>query len=69
MHAFITVLENPFYTATNKDGSFTLPDVPSGTYQVRAWVDPTTTESKSVTVSEKGNITLNFTLPPKTGLE
>lgn len=62
MHAFIMVLENPFFAVTKKDGSFTIPDVPSGTYRVKAWVDPTVNGAKSVTVNGDGNVSLNFSL-------
>jgi len=65
MHAFIMVTDNPFFGITKKDGSFTIPDVPSGTYQVKAWLDPSTNDSKPVTVGENEEVTLNFTLAPK----
>ncbi|HET6466533.1 MAG TPA: carboxypeptidase regulatory-like domain-containing protein [Nitrospiria bacterium] len=65
MHAFVMVVDNPFFGVTKKDGSFTIPDVPGGTYHVKAWVDPSTNDSKPVTVGENENVTLNFTLAPK----
>jgi len=65
MHAFVMVTDNPFFGMTKKDGSFTIPDVPNGTYNVKAWVDPSTNDSKPVTVGENENVTLNFNLAPK----
>lgn len=38
MWAQILVLENPFFTTSNRDGSFELPKVPPGQYSVAAWI-------------------------------
>lgn len=38
MWAQILVLDNPFFTTTNKDGTFELTKVPAGSYSVAAWV-------------------------------
>jgi hypothetical protein len=38
MWAQILVLENPFFTTTNADGSYELPKVPAGTYSIAAWM-------------------------------
>ena len=64
MHAFIMVLDSPFFGITKKDGSFSIPDVPGGAYRVKAWMDPSTNGSKSVTVNENENATLSFVLTP-----
>lgn len=37
MEGFVVVLENPYFTMAEKDGSFTLPEVPPGTYTLHAW--------------------------------
>lgn len=37
MSAFIVVAEHPYYAITSDDGSFTLPDVPPGEYQLVVW--------------------------------
>jgi plastocyanin len=62
MHAFILVLENPFFTVTAKDGSFTIPDLPKGTYRVNAWWTPAANSIQEVTVSGNEPVSLNFTL-------
>jgi plastocyanin len=37
MSATILVLQNPLFAEVRPDGSFTLPDVPAGSYQLVAW--------------------------------
>ena len=37
MVAFVGVVNHPYFAVTTADGTFTLRDVPEGTYQVRAW--------------------------------
>lgn len=37
--AAVFVAENPYYTITGSDGSFTLTDIPPGTYTLHAWHD------------------------------
>ncbi|MFL5637941.1 MAG: carboxypeptidase regulatory-like domain-containing protein [Gemmatimonadaceae bacterium] len=36
-HAWIAVLDHPYYAQTTANGSFNIPDVPPGKYRVRAW--------------------------------
>ncbi len=37
MESWAMAVENPYYAVTDKDGSFTLPDVPPGEYTLVAW--------------------------------
>lgn len=37
MSSWLVVTDNPYHALTGKDGSFTIPDVPPGTYEVRFW--------------------------------
>ena len=65
MHAFMLVLENPYFASTAKDGSFNIQDVPPGKYRVRAWMSPSVSHSKTVSVKEDQLASLNFSLSKK----
>lgn len=65
MHAYLLVLENPFFSMTAKDGSYAIANVPSGTYNVKAWVNPSNSIEKTVTVNGDETVSLSFTLQTK----
>jgi len=52
MSAFIVVAEHPYYTVTSDDGSFTLEDVPPGTYQLTVWHSGVHVKEKRTSGSE-----------------
>ena len=62
MHAFIGVVDNPYFATTKDDGSFDLPNLPPGTYTVTAWHETLGTQQATVTVpaSGKAQTTLQF---------
>lgn len=62
MHAYILVLDNPFFAPASKSGSFTIHGVPAGTYRVKAWMSPSVNAVKTVTVTDKEPSLLNFIL-------
>jgi len=37
MHAYAVVVEHPYAAVTAEDGSFTIPDLPAGSYTLEAW--------------------------------
>src|SRR5581483_9530827 len=37
MHCVVLVLENRFFASTDDNGDYRIPDVPPGTYQLKAW--------------------------------
>jgi len=37
MVAFVGIVDHPFFAVTGSDGTFTLSDVPEGTYDLRTW--------------------------------
>lgn len=50
MHAWIYVVDNPYYAVTGADGKFSIADVPPGTYQLVAAQPYTGQVEQSVTV-------------------
>jgi hypothetical protein len=53
MLGWIHVADNPYYAVTDKDGSFTIKDVPPGTYTLVTWQEHTGDVETPVTVKAK----------------
>ena len=62
MHAYILVLENPYFAMTGEDGSFSIANVPDGSYTLKAWMSPTVVVSKTVEVKGEAAVNWDFTL-------
>lgn len=53
MRGWIYVADNPYYAITLKDGTFTIADVPPGTYTLVAWQEYTGVTEIPVTIKAK----------------
>lgn len=63
MKAYVGVLKHPFFAVSGEDGTFTLKNVPPGTYTVVAWKEGGangTEKTMQVTVPAKGSATADF---------
>lgn len=60
MHAWAYVTEHPYVTVTDKDGKFTLSDVPAGKYKVKTWHEKEGEKTGKVEVSKGGTATLDI---------
>jgi Carboxypeptidase regulatory-like domain len=60
MKSYIAVMNSPYYAVTGKDGSFTLKDVPPGTYTVEAWQEKYGVVDQQVTIGPKESKTVSF---------
>src|SRR5260370_9610811 len=62
MKAYIAVFNNPYYVVTGKDGSFTIKNVPPGTYTVTAWHGSLASQGQMVTSGPRASqsVTLTF---------
>ncbi|MGA2604530.1 MAG: carboxypeptidase regulatory-like domain-containing protein [Verrucomicrobiia bacterium] len=65
MSAYVGVMDNPFYSATGDDGTFSLKGLPAGEYQVAAWHEKYGEQVQKVTVGagEAKTIDFKFTKP------
>lgn len=62
MSAYVFVAANPYFAITGSDGSYTLGDVPPGTYAVKVWHGKFGEKSGTATVDASGSITVDFEL-------
>jgi hypothetical protein len=61
----VGVMPNPYFAVTSADGSFSLGDVPPGTYTLQAWHETLGDQSQRVTVAANGSVTADFHLGAK----
>ncbi len=64
MLGWIYVVENPYYAIVGKDGSFTIQDIPPGTYKLKVWHPFLGKKEQNVTLSAKGKLKVNFEFSP-----
>lgn len=60
MSAYIGVVDHPYFAVTGTDGSFSLPNLPPGTYTLEAWHELYGTQTMEVTVGEKESVDVEF---------
>lgn len=61
MHAWVGVLSHPFYATSGPDGSFSIKNLPAGTYTIEAWHEKLGTQTQTVTVGAGETKTADFT--------
>ncbi|MBI3950843.1 MAG: hypothetical protein HY314_10370 [Acidobacteria bacterium] len=62
MHAIILVKKNPYFSTCEKQGEFSIPDVPAGDHIVQAWHEQYGPAVQEVTVPADGTVWVNFHL-------
>jgi len=62
MSAYVLVRDNPFWARPDAGGGFEIPDVPAGTWVLKAWHERTGEASQPVTVPERGAVEAALTL-------
>ncbi|MGA8491994.1 MAG: carboxypeptidase regulatory-like domain-containing protein [Terriglobales bacterium] len=60
MRGYIAVLKNPYFALTKPDGTFDLPNLPPGTYTVKAWHEKLGTSTQTITVEANQTKEINF---------
>ena len=53
MNAYVGVLEHPYFAVSKTDGTFSIPNLPPGTYTLAAWHERLGEQTMSVTVAAK----------------
>ncbi len=67
MRSYIGVMSNPFFAVTKADGTFSIPNLPPGTYQIEAWHERLGTQKASVTVGATDSKAVAFKFAPPAG--
>lgn len=60
MNATILVLDNPFFARPDDEGTYTIPNVPEGSYTLKLWYGREVVETLQVTVKNGEALTLNL---------
>ena len=60
MHGWVFVARNPYYAVVDKNGTFTITDVPPGTYTVKSWHGRLGEQELTVEIEADGNTDLTF---------
>jgi len=61
MHAYVGVMDHPYFAVTHDGGRFELKNLPAGTYTIEAWHEKLGTQTQTVTLGEKESKQLTFT--------
>lgn len=60
MQNFFYAVENPYFAISEKDGSFSIDQVPPGSYKLTAWHPVLGLKEQEVTVAAGGKLDVNF---------
>jgi carboxypeptidase family protein len=60
MRGYIAVLKNPYFAVTKQDGSFDLPNLPPGTYTIKAWHEKQGTATQTITIGANQTKEISF---------
>ncbi len=66
MEAYIGVQDHPYMAVSGTDGSFSLANLPPGTYTIEAWHQKYGTQTQSVTVGPQESKEISFTFSAET---
>ena len=65
MHAYIGVLDHPYFSVSKEDGVFEIPNLPPGTYTLAVWHEQLGTLEQQITVNPSQNAIVDFTYKGK----
>jgi hypothetical protein len=61
MNAYAGVLPHPYFAVTDDSGTFTIKNLPPGTYKLTAWHEKLGTQTADITLAAKDDKENNFT--------
>lgn len=62
MSAYVYVLQNPFFALTGPEGTFTIGNIPPGSYTIKTWHEKLKVKKQKVTVVQGDTVTVEFKL-------
>jgi hypothetical protein len=65
MHAYIGVVDNPYFAVSAEDGSFAIKNLPPGTYTLAVWQEKLGNQEQQITVAPKAAATAAFIFKSK----
>lgn len=65
MKGWFVVVDNPYTVLSESNGSFRIPDVPTGTHKLSVWHEELGTQTKEVSVKGDEEVQVVFELTPK----
>lgn len=65
MHAYIGVIDHPYFAVSKPDGTFTIGNLPPGTYTVAVWQERLGIEERQIAVSPHSSTLMNVTFKGK----
>jgi hypothetical protein len=65
MHAYIGVLDHPYFSVSKDDGTFTISNLPPGTYTVAIWQENLGTQEQQITITPQQHAVVDFTYKGK----
>lgn len=60
MEAWVVTLQNPYFFKTDKDGAFTIEDVPAGKYTLKVWHKKLKGKPQEIEVPADGEVTVSI---------
>ncbi len=65
MHCVVLVLPNPYFATADENGDYKIPNVPPGTYQLKAWHERLPADEEQIVVPTNGDVKADFMLTIK----
>jgi plastocyanin len=60
MQAYVGVVDHPYFAVSGDDGTFTIGNLPAGTYTIETWHEQYGTQTQQVTVAANGTADVTF---------